>query len=238
MSFPKRSNEPGEELYRVKSDPPPPGDDPHAAATKVGSMPIIQHLMREAESSLGVAPRSRPAVSAPPRPDSPPKSGARASEIPRIADETDALLEPTLIAEPPPDSIDACASGKVEAAPGPAVPSVATIDVAGAVANEMRRMPAPDEGAIPKLSSDDDGLLTGRGTELMVVDAAPASLLDLQMRQPVAPTGPKAAFPDWIGVSMKFDPLADRRRELMIRAAIALGAFVITASVLLWMLFG
>jgi len=193
-------------------------------------MPIVDLLMREAENSLGLHPRSRSAVPAPRRPDSRPESWARERELPGITDEADALFEPTLIAEPPPDSIKACISGEVEGASSSAI-RAAPIDDVDAVANDMICTPVTDEGALPKLSSEDDGLLVERRTELMVVAAEPASLLNLETPEPVVRH-------DWTGGSMTFDPHEDRRRDLVFRAAIALGAFVITAGVLLWMFLG
>ena len=235
MLFSKRSNAPDEELYRVKSDPPPAGDDPHGAATKVGSMPLVDLLMREAENSLGIHSRSTSA----PRLDSRRESAARESEIPGLADEADALFEPTRIAEPPPDSIKACLSGgEVREASAPSDPRVPTTDGGGAVPNDTRHLPAPDEDAIPKLSSEDDGHPVERRTELIVAGTEPGSLLDLATLESVRPEDPPTALPEWTGGSMTFAPHENSRSDLVIRAAIALGAFLITAGVLLWMFFG
>ena len=231
MLFSKRSNAPGEELYRVKSDPPPAGDDPHGAATKVGSMPLVDLLMREAENSLGIHSRSRST----PRLDSRRESPARESEIPGVADEADALFEPTRIAEPPPDSIKACFSGGEVGETSPDDPRVLTTDGGGAILNDTTHLPAPDEEAIPKLSSEDDGLPVERRTELIAAGTVATPESDRPQR-------PTTAFPgesrlEWTGGSMTFAPREDPRSDLMFRAAIALGAFLITAGVLLWMFF-
>ena len=239
MSFPKRSNEPDEELYRVKSDPPPAGDCPHDAATKVGSM-LVDQLMREAEKNVGAEPpRSKPPLPAgPPRPD-PSRSGLRPSEIPRVTDEADMSLEPTLVAESPPDSIKACANDDVEALPASRPVEKPSTDVVAAIVDEISRSAIANADSIPKLSSDDDDdpILTEKGTEVMVARPEHASRPSVPSAHGTVPAGPRVAFPNWVGVSMKFDPLEDRRRDLMIRAGIAVGAFVITAAVLFFFFF-
>src|SRR5690348_5916020 len=101
MALRRPSNEPNEELFRKRSDSSFAEDDPHAVPTKVRSVPVgVEQLMAEAEKQ-GQLP-------APARPN--PSAKNAAGELPSLVDEADAsLLEPTLVAGPPPDSLSSSA---------------------------------------------------------------------------------------------------------------------------------
>jgi hypothetical protein len=247
-----RKTPPEAEIYRVDTEPPPPGEDSaYSAPTKVGPMShaVIDKLMREAEQHGIVMPATqsgvRPAIGKEPTVEPPPRSGLKPSKghggqgadqrpaLPVLYDyesDDESEFDPTKVN----DSVQAppaVAAGEADPNAGVVAAIVAGV-MAEIVAEPVRsrsESPATSAPAVaPATAPKPPGASAAAGpiqTPAAIANARPA-------RRP-------PAFPEWTAAASRYEPPPPRLSDRALALRIGAGALATLAALtaLLWWLF-